>query len=219
MKPSLNVAEHFISLQGESSFAGKICFFLRLSGCNLRCSYCDTTFAQTKDSFQQLTINEIVTTINKSNIELIEITGGEPLLQSEAVNALSEILIKNRKTVLIETNGSVLINKIPEAVIKIVDVKTPSSNEANSFNIENLKMLNHQDEIKFVIADRADFDFAAKFTKKHNLEKIVDNIIFSPVWGKINFADLAEWLIAENLPVRMQLQLHKIIWGPDKQGV
>ena len=211
----INLSEIFFSIQGESSFAGFPCIFIRFAGCNLRCNYCDTKFAyETEFSME---ISEIMKTIDKySPVKLVEITGGEPLLQPQ-IYELFSALLKKKYRILLETNGSVNLQKVPAEVIKIVDVKCPGSGEGNSFLMENLKFLNPSDEIKFVLSDRNDYDWAKDFIKRYKLNG--RKILFSPVFGKVNPAELAKWILQDKLPVRMQLQLQKYIWNPKKRGV
>lgn len=212
----LEISEIFCSIQGESTYAGLPCIFIRSAGCNLRCDYCDTTYSY--ESEITLSINDIITKVKEYDpVKLVEITGGEPLLQLE-VYQLFELLHKNGYTILLETNGSISLKDIPEYVIKIVDVKCPGSGEEKSFLLENLEYLNKEkDEIKFVLSDNFDYNWAKDFVMKYNLKDY--EILFSPVSDKLNPQDLAKWIIEDKLPVRMQLQLHKIIWNNDKRGV
>ncbi len=212
----LNISEIFCSIQGESTYTGLPCIFIRLAGCNLRCDYCDTTYSYESDI--PLSIDDIITTIQEYDpIKLVEITGGEPLLQPE-VFQLIELLHKNGNTILLETNGSILLRSVPEFVIKIVDVKCPGSGEENSFLLENLEYINKEkDEIKFVLSDNFDYNWAKDFVMKYNLKDY--EILFSPVSEKLEPQDLAKWITEDKLPVRMQLQLHKMIWDKNKRGV
>ena len=207
----LNISEIFYSLQGESSFAGKLCVFIRFAGCNLRCKYCDTKYSYKSDLL--LTIPKIIEKIEQYQpTKLVEITGGEPLLQDE-VYPLFEKLTNQNYEILLETNGSVNLEKVPNYVTKIVDIKCPESGESNSFLIKNLDFINlKKDELKFVISNVSDYHFAKEFIQKNNLIK--HKIIFY----KIDFKKLAELIIKDKLPVRLQIQLHKIIWG-DEKGV
>lgn len=212
----LNISEIFCSIQGESTYAGLPCIFIRLAGCNLRCEYCDTTYSH--ESEINLSIEDIITKVKEYDpIKLIEITGGEPLLQPE-VYKLFESLHKNGYNILLETNGSISLKDVPEYVIKIVDVKCPGSGEENSFLLENLEFIDQEkDEIKFVLSDNYDFNWAKDFINKYKLFEY--EILFSPVSDKLEPQDLAKWIIDDKLPVRLQLQLHKIIWDKDKRGV
>ncbi len=211
----LNISEIFYSLQGESSFAGKLCIFIRLAGCNLRCKYCDTKYSYKSDL--NFTISEIIEKIKQYQpTKLVEITGGEPLLQNESY-PLFEELNKQNYEILLETNGSINLEKVPNYVTKIIDIKCPESGESNNFLIKNLDFINlKKDELKFVISNVSDYHFAKEFIQKNNLAK--HKIIFSPVSNKIGFKKLAELIIKDKLPARLQIQLHKIIWG-DEKGV
>lgn len=206
---NLFVTEIFKSIQGESRNAGYPALFIRLSECNLRCSYCDTKYAYPKG--EKISIDDIIHQVKKyPALHHIAITGGEPLLQDN-VNVLIEKLILLRYKVQIETNGSLPIKNIPKECIKIVDVKTPSSNEEKSFYLENIKELTNHDELKFIIADKKDFDFATRFINK-NLNNCKSTINFSPSFNKLSAAQLADLIIENNLDVRLNMQLHKIIW-------
>ena len=212
----LNISEIFCSIQGESTYTGLPCIFIRFAGCNLRCDYCDTTYSY--ESEINLSINDIITKVKEYDpVKLVEISGGEPLLQSE-VYQLFESLHNNRYTILLETNGSISLKNVPEYVIKIVDVKCPGSGEKESFLIKNLEYINKEkDEIKFVFSDNFDYNWAKDFIMKYQLNEY--EILFSPVPEKLNPQVLAKWIIEDKLPVRIQLQLHKIIWDKDKRGV
>lgn len=212
----LNISEIFCSIQGESTYAGLPCIFIRLSGCNLRCDYCDTTYSYECEI--TLSINDIITKIKEFDpVKLVEITGGEPLLQHEVYQLISS-LHENGNTILLETNGSISLKDTPEYIIKIVDVKCPGSGEENSFLIENLEFISmEKDEIKFVLSDNFDYNWAKDFVMKYNLNDY--EILFSPVSEKLEPQDLAKWITEDKLPVRMQLQLHKIIWDKEKRGV
>lgn len=215
---TLLVNETFLSIQGESTYAGLPCFFIRLAGCNLNCAYCDTAYARSSDDGQELSIKTLCNTAVDSGCRLVLITGGEPLLQS-GVPELCRCLLAEGFRVLIETNGSVSLKGFPEQVVKIMDIKGLSSGEANKFLPVNLEYLNERDEIKFIIADRNDFDYAVKMIDTHKLDKITGNILFSPAFGSIEPKTLASWIIEDLPPVRMQLQLHKYIWSPELRGV
>ncbi len=215
---TLIINETFLSIQGESTYAGLPCFFIRLAGCNLNCFYCDTTYAKKTQDGKAVAITKLLELAEASDCRLVLITGGEPMLQS-GVSKLCSALINKQFQVLIETNGSVALNNLPKQVIKIMDIKGPSSGEAENFLLENLNFLNSRDEIKFVIADRADFDYALKLIKKHHLSEITNNILYSPSFGKIDPKELASWVIEQLPPGRMQLQLHKYIWSTDTRGV
>jgi len=210
----MELSEIFYSLQGESSYAGLPCVFVRLAGCNLRCTYCDTKYAY--ESELTLSVQEIIKEIEKYHpVKLVEITGGEPLLQGEAIE-LMQLLIKNKYKVLLETNNSISLENVPRQVIKIVDFKTPSSGMSEKMLWDNNQYLNEKDELKFVIADREDFDWSLMILKKYDLLKF--RILFSPVFGKLDQTELAEWILKTKLPIRLNVQMHKLLWG-DKRGV
>ena len=211
----LKINEIFKSVQGESSFSGLPCIFIRLTGCNLRCDYCDTEYAFYEG--KNMSIDEILNIIAPLKIKLVEVTGGEPLLQEE-VYPLMERLLENDYQVLIETGGSLSIDKVPEAVVKIMDIKCPGSGEASKNNLENLKYLKSNDEIKFVILDRNDYEWSRNFLHQHSAN-LKAKAILSPVYEKLGLKELAEWVLEDNLPVRIQTQLHKVIWGKDAIGV
>ena len=211
----MELSEIFYSIQGESSFAGLPCIFIRLSGCNLRCSYCDTKYAYKKN--YELTVEEILQRIKEHTpVSLIEVTGGEPLLQNETYLLLDK-LIKNNYQVLLETNGSILLDKVPKDVIKIVDIKTPGSKMSDKMRWENINYLTPNDEIKFVITNRVDFDWSVEKISDYKLMRY--KIIFSPAYNIIEPRILAEWIKEEKIPVRMQLQLHKIIYNDKMRKV
>ncbi len=211
----MKICELFSGIQGESTHAGRRCFFLRLTGCNLRCSYCDTAYAW--EGGRDLSISELVAAARNSGLGLVEITGGEPLLQSETP-ALCRALLAAGQEVLLETNGSLSIAEVPSEVRKILDCKLPDSGMSARNRYENYALLQAHDEVKFVVSSRADFDFGAAVIEKYALPDKTPNLIFSPVWGKVDFEELADWVLHCGLPVRMQLQLHKIIYG-DRRGV
>ena len=204
----VNVSEIFESLQGESSYAGLPCFFVRLSGCNLRCRYCDTKYAY--KSGKETEIGEIVKLCRKSRAVIVEITGGEPLLQTGFSSLARALREKSGKKVLVETNGSCDISLIPEKVVAVMDVKCPGSGECLRFDLGNLKKLRKYDEIKFVIGSRADYVWAKSFLIKHRVQKRCNAVLFSPVFGKIKPEQIGEWIVRDGLPVRLQIQLHKL---------
>ncbi len=210
------ITEIFKSIQGESTFAGLPCVFVRLTGCNLRCHWCDTAYAF--HGGQKMTVDEVLTKVRQLGGKLVELTGGEPLLQ-EDVYPLSEQLLREGFQVLIETSGERFIGRLPRPVVKVVDVKCPGSGEGETFNNDNLDALEQKDQIKFVIADETDYRYALDFMDRHALRGRVDEIIFSPVFGKLHPRQLAEWILRDALPVRMGLQIHKFIWDPDTKGV
>ncbi len=205
----LKINEMFISIQGESSFSGFPFFFIRTSGCNLRCKYCDTKYAYENGEFVE--INEIIENVKSSQLKNVLITGGEPLIQ-ENIYFLIDSLINNKFNVLIETNGSVLVDKINKNAIKIIDIKTPSSGECNRNNFKNFDFINFNDEIKFVISNYEDFKWSIDVIEKYKIYKLVKNIFLSPVYNLLSPKKLANWILEKKLNyVRLHLQLHKII--------
>ena len=212
---SLIINEIYYSIQGESSLAGEPCVFIRLTYCNLRCSYCDTEHAFYNG--KEMSIKDIIKKIKQWSCKLIEVTGGEPLLQSDCITLLNE-LIKLKYKVMLETSGSLPLNKVPNEVIKIIDFKCPSSKMKHKNLWEILKDISPHDEIKFVIGDRKDYEWAKEKIYELNLNKIC-TILFSPVFNSIEPRKIVQWILKDNAPVRFQLQMHKIIWEPDKLGV
>jgi 7-carboxy-7-deazaguanine synthase len=227
----MQITEIYKSLQGESSFAGLPCIFVRLTGCNLRCNWCDSEYTFTGG--KKMTLDEVEAEVRKLSPQggLVEITGGEPLLQEREVVPLMESLVVAGYTVLLETSGERPLERVPREVVKIVDVKCPHSGEANAFRMENLASLTQRDEVKFVLGDRADYDFARTFTADHKLADRVGAVIFSPAFRKdasgerntsqclLDPRELAEWMLADNVPARLGLQIHKFIWDPALKGV
>lgn len=211
----LKVNQIFYSIQGESTFAGLPCIFIRLTGCNLRCSYCDTQYAyeEGKDFF----LIEIQQKVNQYNCNLIEITGGEPLLQTETVK-LAGNFIKQGKNVLVETNGTQNIDLLPEPIIRIIDIKCPGSGEFDKIDWNNIDRIRANDNVKFVISHRQDFDWAVRTVQKYNL-LTRSTVLFLPAFGILDPQNLAEWILQFSLPIRLQLQLHKYIWDPNKRGI
>ena len=214
----LRVVETFVSIQGESTRAGELCFFIRLAGCNLGCAYCDTRYANETGAGRDCAVDELLAAAKQARVPLVEVTGGEPLLQPET----PELCRKLRDagfTVLVETNGSLPIDRLPEGVHAIVDVKTPGSAMAEGFLDANFDALRPGDEVKFVLTGRADYDFARRTIREHRLDaKPGVTLLFGAVAGSLPPAELAEWMVADRLPVRFQLQLHKVLWG-DRRGV
>lgn len=210
----LKINEIFYSIQGESSHIGRPCIFVRLTKCNLRCSYCDTEYAFYEGDDQ--TIETIIEKIKSYPCRLVEITGGEPLLQPE-VNRLMQKLLDSGFEVLLETSGSLPIIDVPKSVKKIVDFKTPSSNMSKFNCYPLINDLQIWDEIKFVIGNREDYEWSKQLIEQYNLTRWT--VLFSPVWGKIEPKDLSEWILKDGLQVRFQLQLHKIIWPDTERGV
>jgi 7-carboxy-7-deazaguanine synthase len=213
-KSTIKINEIFYSIQGESSYAGFPCVFIRLTYCNLRCTYCDTEYAfyEGKD----LTIDEIINEVDKFNCNLVEITGGEPLIQKN-VHGLIQELFNHNYEVLIETGGHLDIAELDKRVKIILDIKCPSSGESEKVLWSNLHNLNSGTEVKFVIGDKADFDWALSKIEQYNINQ--NKILFSPVFGELENKELAKWILDSNLAVRMQLQMHKYIWHPEKKGV
>lgn len=210
------VTEIFKSIQGESTFAGLPCVFVRLTGCNLRCHWCDTAYAFYGG--QQMSLEEVAARIQQLGGKLAEFTGGEPLLQKE-VYPLSERLLAEGYRVLIETSGERFVGELPAGVVKIVDVKCPGSGESEKFCFANLEVLERKDQIKFVILDEHDYHYARDFLARRELRKRVEEVIFSPVFGQLPPRNLAEWILRDGLEVRLGLQLHKFIWGPETRGI
>lgn len=213
---SLVVNEIFHSIQGESLYAGRPCIFIRLTGCNLRCSYCDTDYAYTEGTVMSVT--DIITSVTPYNCSLVEITGGEPLLQKNTPKLIRE-LISSGYTVLVETNGSKNIDFIDSECIKIVDIKCPSSGESESNDLGNIQRLRPHDQLKFVIGSRDDFCFAEAIIRNEAMTVPDGNILMSPISGILDPAELAEWILKSGLNVRLQLQMHKIIWPDTDRGV
>ena len=211
----LKINEIFFSIQGESSYAGLPCVFVRLTGCNLRCSYCDTKYAFYEG--ENFSVDDIFEKVSDYNCNLVEITGGEPLLQKDVYPLITK-LCDNGYTVLLETNGSLSIKKVDKRVIKIIDFKTPSSKMGKENFFENIKYLNSKDEVKFVIGSEEDYIWSKNVIRKYNLDNHV-TVLFSVVFGKMKESLLVEKILKDNLNVRYQLQLHKYIWKPDEKGV
>jgi 7-carboxy-7-deazaguanine synthase len=212
----LTVNEIFHSIQGESRRAGEPCVFVRLTACDLRCSWCDTPYAFHEGS--KRSIEDVIAEVERYQCPLVEVTGGEPLLQ-EDVYPLMEQLLARGHTVMIETGGHRSIERIPRPVLKIVDVKCPGSGESHRNHWENLALVGAQDEVKFVLKDRADYDYARDVIERYGLAGKVGAILLSPVHGVLDPRLLSEWVLHDRLPVRVQLQLHKFIWSPETRGV
>lgn len=212
----LTVSEIYMSVQGESTHSGRPCAFVRLTACNLRCTWCDTPYAFTGG--RKMAVDDIVAEVTALGCPLVELTGGEPLLQPEAV-VLMERLLAAGCEVLLETGGHMPIDDVPDEVVAIVDVKCPGSGEAASMYWPNLEQVSSRDEVKFVIRDRADFDYAADVIARYSLASRVAAVLFSPVFGVLPPADLARWIIDAKVPARLQLQAHKYIWDPATRGV
>ena len=212
----LTINEIFYSVQGESSYAGRPCVFVRLTACDLRCSWCDTPYAFHEGTKRPL--DEVLEELDAYACPLVEVTGGEPLLQ-EDVYPLMEQLLERGRTVLLETGGHRSTARVPDRVVTILDVKCPGSGESAKNDWSNLDRLRPQDEVKFVVKDRADYEYARDVIARHGLAARAAAIHLSPVHGVMNPRTLSEWVLADNLPVRVQLQLHKYIWDPATRGV
>jgi 7-carboxy-7-deazaguanine synthase len=212
----ITINEVFYSVQGESTYAGRPCVFVRLTACDLRCSWCDTPYAFHEGRKRPL--DDVLAEVDRFDCNLVEVTGGEPLLQ-EAVYPLLDALLDRGKTVLLETGGHRSTARVPGQVVTIIDVKCPGSGEAARMDWENLHRLRSHDEVKFVINDRADYDYARGVIEKYDLAARAAAIHMSPVHGVLNPRTLSEWVLADALPVRVQLQLHKYIWDPATRGV
>ena len=229
------ITEIFKSVQGEGTRAGLPCVFVRLTGCNLRCTWCDTAYAF--HGGKKMGVEDVLAEVDQlcgrktdqrgadAEVPLVELTGGEPLLQ-EDIYPLTEALLARGYTVMIETSGERFVGRLPKEVVKIVDVKCPDSGQADTFNQENLQAVDDKDEIKFVLSTRRDYEFARGFTREHELAKRVKQVLFSPAfadpegkWPGLEPRQLVEWMLADGLPVRLGLQLHKFIWHPATKGV
>ncbi len=228
------ITEIFKSIQGEGTRAGLPCIFVRLTGCNLRCTWCDTAYAF--HGGEKMSVEEVLARVDDLagraemsgapvSVPLIELTGGEPLLQEE-IYPLAEKLLAAGYAVMIETSGERFIGGLPREVVKIVDVKCPDSGEPDTFEMRNLEALSENDEVKFVLSTRRDYEFAREFTSQHGLAQRVKQVLFSPVfedpqgkWSGLEPRTLVEWILEDGLPVRLGLQLHKFIWDPATKGV
>jgi 7-carboxy-7-deazaguanine synthase len=229
------ITEIFKSIQGEGTRAGLPCIFVRLTGCNLRCTWCDTAYAfhgGTRMGVADVAarVDELASRAPEADgrsavVPLVELTGGEPLLQEE-IYPLADQLLASGYTVMIETSGERFIGRLPREVIKIVDVKCPDSGAPDVFEMRNLEVLSEKDEVKFVLSTRRDYEFAREFTRQHQLAQRVRQVLFSPVfegpeqkWPGLEPRQLVEWMLADGLPVRLGLQLHKFVWDPATKGV
>ncbi len=213
----MQLAEIFFSIQGESTFAGQPCVFVRLTACNLRCTWCDTEYAF--HGGEKVSVDEVWQRVRAYPARLVEITGGEPMLQEKEVLDLADRLLGEGYGVLLETSGERPLDGVPPEVVKVMDVKCPGSGEGDSFRMANLETLTPNDEVKFVLAGRADYEFARDFCRRHALREKVRAVTFSPVFGELEARELAEWILADGLDVRLGLQLHKLIWDPAMKGV
>ncbi len=227
----MQITEIYKSIQGESTYAGLPCVFVRLTGCNLRCNWCDSEYTFTGG--HRMTLEEVETEVESLSPQggLVEITGGEPMLQERELVPLMQRLLRSGYTVLLETSGERPLEHVPKGVIKIVDVKCPDSGEPDTFNMDNLDALEAHDEVKFVLSDRSDYEFARDFVARHNLTSRINAVLFSPAFSKeatggrdtehclLDPRELAEWMLADNVPARLGLQIHKFIWDPAMKGV
>jgi 7-carboxy-7-deazaguanine synthase len=227
----MQITEIYKSLQGESTFAGLACVFVRLTGCNLRCSWCDSEY--TFQGGHKMAVEAVLDEVSRLSPGggLVEITGGEPMLQEREVVPLMQHLLEDGYRVLLETSGERPLERVPAGVVKIVDVKCPDSGEGDTFCKENLEVLLSHDEIKFVLSSRVDYEFAREFTQRHNLAERVNAVLFSPAFRKdatgtrdsshclLDPQELAEWMLADDVPARLGMQLHKFIWDPAVKGV
>jgi 7-carboxy-7-deazaguanine synthase len=212
----LTINEIFYSVQGESSYAGRPCVFVRLTACDLRCSWCDTPYAFHEGS--KRSVEDVLGEVDRYDCPLVEVTGGEPLLQ-EDVYPLFDGLVRRGKQVLLETGGHRSTERVPAEVVTILDVKCPGSGESHRMDWANLERLRPHDEVKFVIKDRADYDFARDVTQRFDLAARVAAVHFSPVHDVMDLRQLSEWVLQDRLGVRVQVQLHKYIWDPATRGV
>jgi 7-carboxy-7-deazaguanine synthase len=227
----VQITEIYKSLQGESTYTGLPCVFVRLTGCNLRCSWCDSEYTFTGG--RRMAIEGVLGEVSRLSPDggLVEITGGEPMLQERDVVPLMERLLQNGYDVLLETSGERRLQRVPAGVVKIVDVKCPDSGEPDTFCMDNLEALRSHDEVKFVLSSRADYEFARDFTQRHGLAQRVNAVLFSPAFRKdatgardsshclLDPQELAEWMLTDNVPARLGMQLHKFIWDPAVKGV
>jgi 7-carboxy-7-deazaguanine synthase len=227
----MQITEIFKSIQGESTHAGLPCVFVRLTGCNLRCTWCDSEY--TFQGGRKMPLDQAFEEVSglSPNGGLVEITGGEPMLQEREVVPLMQRLIESRYSVLLETSGERPLQRVPAEVIKIVDVKCPDSGEGESFSLENLECLTPRDEVKFVLSGRGDYEFAREFIHRHSLAQRVNAVLLSPAFRKdatgardsshclLDPRELAEWMLADGVPARLGMQIHKFIWDPALKGV
>jgi 7-carboxy-7-deazaguanine synthase len=227
----MQITEIYKSIQGESTFAGLPCVFVRLTGCNLRCSWCDSEY--TFSGGQRMGVEEVIDEVEQLSPRggLVEITGGEPMLQERELVAAIERLLEHGYTVLLETSGERPLKDVPKRVVKVVDVKCPNSGASDTFRMENLEALTSRDEVKFVLSDRNDYEFARDFVSRHQLAARVNAVLFSPAFHKdaggtrdashclLDPRELAEWMLADGVQARLGLQIHKFIWDPATKGV
>jgi len=212
----LRVHEIYASVQGESTHVGRPCVFVRLTGCNLRCTWCDSEFTFTGGEHRQ--IAEVVDEALAFGIDLVEVTGGEPLAQRQCIPLLEQLVARGAE-VLLETSGSISTEHVPPEVRVILDLKPPDSGEVDQNDFTNLARLRPHDEVKFVLASRRDFDWAVEVIRREGLDQRVAAVLLSPVWGALEPAELVDWMLASKVPARLGLQVHKVIWDPDARGV
>ncbi|MFC1557335.1 radical SAM protein [candidate division KSB1 bacterium] len=211
----MKINEIYVSIQGESTYQGRPCLFIRTTGCNLRCTYCDTEYAFYEG--KEMNSDDLFTLVENSGIKLVEITGGEPLLQKDISPFITRLLDAGYE-VLVETSGNIDIDRADRRAVRIMDLKCPSSGEESKNDWRNLDRLTPKDEVKFVVENREDYDWANGIIGKTGLDSKV-TVLFSPIFENLNPRDLAEWILKDKKNVRMQVQLHKIIWGADARGV
>jgi 7-carboxy-7-deazaguanine synthase len=215
-RSDLRLIEVYTSVQGESTWVGLPCVFVRLAGCNLRCTWCDSTFTFTGGARRPVDV--VVAEVLATGVPLVEVTGGEPLVHKAAI-PLMQALVDAGRTVLLETSGSRDISAVPPAVHVILDLKPPDSGEARANLWSNIPLLRRKDEVKFVLASRGDYEWARAALQEHRLDERAGTVLFSPAWGLVDPRELVEWILADRLPVRFQLQMHKYVWAPDERGV
>ena len=213
---TVRITEIYRSIQGESTWAGKPCTFIRLARCHLRCVWCDTSYAFYGG--EKVSIGEILSKCGELNCALVEITGGEPLVQPECID-LAAALLDAGYTVLVETSGTLPIRDLPSETVKIMDLKCPDSGECDKNDWSNIDALSAQDEVKFVIASRGDYEWSREIVRTYALPDRCNAVLFSPVFGAVEPVQLVQWILDDGLDVRFQLQLHKLIWPPDQKGV
>ena len=211
----IKINEIYLSVQGESTHTGLPCIFIRLTGCNLRCSWCDTAYAFHEG--KNMSIDEILQKVENFGIHLVEITGGEQLMQDNVYTLMTRLIEKGYK-VMLETGGSISLERVPKDVIKIMDLKCPGSGEQEKNNLDNLKLLATHDEVKFVILDKKDYEWSRDIIKKYKINETA-HILISPVFDKLELKEIVKWILEDQLPVRLQTQLHKIIWDKNTIGV
>ena len=211
----IKINEIYLSVQGESTHTGLPCIFIRLTGCNLRCSWCDTAYAFHEG--KNMSIDEILQKVENFGIHLVEITGGEPLMQDNVYTLMKRLIEKGYK-VMLETGGSISLERVPKDVIKIMDLKCPGSGEQEKNNLDNLKLLAPHDEVKFVILDKKDYEWSRDIIKRYKINETAQ-ILLSPVFDKLELKEIVKWILEDRLPVRLQTQLHKIIWDKNTIGV